>query len=497
MSRGWAKRQMIEDLPDPAMMSLEQMKAEVAALARADEISARRWLCDRPDCDGLPHQGWLHRHARSSQRPPTWLWTVWLLLTGRGWGKSRTAAEEVREWARAPGLQLAVIAKNATLVRDICFESPKSGLLSVFPPEEVAKYNSSLGATVLELTNGTVIRGFGAEAPDNLRGWAFDKAWLDEYAAWSRHTAQEVYDMLWFCLREAEAPQVVISTTPKPLPHVKKLVERGQAQEQRYREGGPPPRVVLTRGHMRENDANLSPAAREELEEEYAGTRLGRQELSGELLEDVEGALWKGWMLEVEGFRPRREHLPDLQRVVVSVDPATKSHENADMTAFTVAGRGWPVETMFGDDRPRGYLLHCEQDRYTPTQAMKRAAALYHEHQADCVVIEANNGGDYLPALLEQVDPTVNWRIVHATRGKRARAAPTAQLYEQARIAHVGPPRVFAELEAQMTTFVGLGETEDSPDQLDSAVWALWDLFLDPTMPPPRAGDDQRLRGRR
>lgn len=126
-------------------------------------------------------------------------------------------------------------------------------------------------------------------------------------------------------------------------------------------------------------------AAREELEEEYAGTRLGRQELSGELLEDVEGALWKGRMLGVEGFRPRPEHLPDLQRVVVAVAPAAKSHENADMTAFTVAGRGFPVESVSGDDRPRGYLLHAERDRYTPTQAMERAARLHHEHRADTV----------------------------------------------------------------------------------------------------------------
>ncbi|MFI1830737.1 terminase large subunit domain-containing protein [Streptomyces sp. NPDC020412] len=478
-------------------MGLEEIRAEIAGLVRADELAARRWACEVPECDGLPHAGWLHRHARASQRRPGWLWTVWMMLTGRGWGKTRTAAEAVREWAQKPGLQIVVVAKNATLVRDICFESPKSGLLAVIPPDEVVKYNSSLGDTVLKLKNGTVIRGFGAETPDNLRGWAFDKAWMDEYAAWSRHTAQEVYDMVWFCLREAETPQVVISTTPKPLPHVKKLYERGLAQEKRAREGGDPPRVVLTRGHMRENDANLSSAARAELEEDYAGTRLGRQELSGELLEDVEGALWKGWMLEVEGFRPRREHLPDMQRLVVAVDPATKSHEDADMTAFTVAGRAFPVETLYGDDRPRGYLLHAEQDRYTPTGSMRRAAQLYHEHQADCVVIEANNGGDYLPALLEQVDPTVNWRIVHATRGKRARAAPAAQLYEQARISHVGPPRVFAELEGQMTTFVGQGETEDSPDLLDSAVWALWDLFLDPAMPPPRGGDDQRLAGRR
>jgi phage terminase large subunit-like protein len=198
-----------------------------------------------------------------------------------------------------------------------------SGLLTMFRPEEVARYTSGLGETTLRFKNGTMIRGFGAETPDNLRQWGFDKGWCDEYAAWSRHTAQEVFDVLWFCLREAGVPQVVISTTPKPLPHVKKLVERGRNQQKRAEEGGERPRVVLTRGNMRENDANLSAAAREELEEEYEGTRLGRQELSGELLEDVEGALWKRGMLEVEGFRLRREHLPKLGRVVVAVDPAT------------------------------------------------------------------------------------------------------------------------------------------------------------------------------
>ncbi|MEV7936635.1 terminase family protein [Kitasatospora sp. NPDC088264] len=496
-SSGWARRRGVEALANPAVMSLRQLQAEVAALARADDTSRRRWACDRPDCDGLPHPGWLHNHARASQHVPSWAWTVWMLLTGRGWGKTRTAAEAVREWAKTPGLQIAVIAKNATLVRDICFDSPKSGLLAIIPPEDISKYNSSLGETTIKLRNGTIIRGFGAETPDNLRGWAFDKVWCDEYAAWSRNTAQEVYDMAWFCLREADSPQMLISTTPKPLPHVKRLVERGRRQEQKHREGGDRPRVVLTRGHMSENDANLSSAARGELEEEYAGTRQGRQELSGELLEDVEGALWKGWMFEVEGFRLHAENVPELDRVVVAIDPATKSHENADQTAFTVAGRGIPNVSTYGDSRPHAYLLHAEQGRHTPTASMRRAAELYHQHQADCVVIEANNGGDYLPALLMEVDPTVNWRIVHATRGKRARSAPVAQVYEQARAHHVGPVRLFAELEEQQTTFVGLGETEDSPDLLDSSVWAVWDLLLDPAMPPPRKADDQRLSGRR
>ncbi|MFG2959756.1 terminase large subunit domain-containing protein [Streptomyces sp. NPDC048291] len=471
-------------------MSDAELHAEITALIEADAASARRWACDRTDCDGLPHTGWLHHHARATQRLPEGAWAAWMMLTGRGWGKTKSAAEAVREWAAAPGTMIAVVAKNATLVKEICFESPKSGLLAVIPPEDVRRYSPGNGLTTLRLKNGSAIYGFGAETPDNLRGFAFDKGWLDEYAAWNRHTAQSVYDMLWFCLREAPSPQVVISTTPKPLPHVKRLVERGRR---------PGSTVVLTTGRTEDNRANLSPAALAELDSEYGGTRLGRQELDGVLLEDVEGALWKQWMFEVEGFRVARTAVPPLDRLVVAVDPAVTTTDSADLTAFTVAGRSYPLEQMYGDRRPRGYVLHAEQDRHTPTAAMRRAAALYHEHQADCVVIEANNGGDYLPALLAEVDPTVPCRVVHATRGKRARAAPVAMLYEQSRVSHAGPPRTFAILEEQMTTYVGASEAEEkSPDLLDSCVWALSDLFLEASASgTPAQSTDGRLTGRR
>jgi phage terminase large subunit-like protein len=477
-------------LPDPAGMSDTELRAEITALIEADTASARRWACARPQCDGLPHVGWLHHHARAAQRLPEGGWAAWMMLTGRGWGKTKSAAEAVREWAATPGTMIAVVAKNATLVKEICFESPKSGLLAVVPPEDIRRYSPGNGLTTLRLKNGSAIYGFGAETPDNLRGFAFDKGWLDEYAAWNRHTAQSVYDMLWFCLREAPSPQVVISTTPKPLPHVKRLVERGRR---------PGSTVVLTTGRTEDNRANLSPAALAELDSEYGGTRLGRQELDGVLLEDVEGALWKQWMFEVEGFRLARAAVPPLDRLVVAVDPAVTTTEDADLTAFTVAGRSFPLEQMYGDRRPRGYVLHAEQDRYTPTAAMRRAAALYHEYEADCVVIEANNGGDYLPALLAEVDPTVPSRVVHATRGKRARAAPVAMLYEQSRISHAGPPRTFAVLEEQMTTYVGASEAEEkSPDLLDSCVWALTDLLLDlGGATAPSRSTDGRLAGRR
>lgn len=507
---GHAKRNAIDALPDPLLLSDDMLDAEIRALMAEDDRSRRRWACKKAGCNGRPHRGWLHRHARASQRPPTWFWTTWVLLTGRGWGKTRTAAETVRKWAETPGQFIAVIAKNETLVREICFESKKSGLLAVIPPELIKSYNRSAGNVHLTLTNGTVIRGFGGEVPDNLRGWAFDKGWCDEYAAWNRHTAQAVMDMLWFCLREADSPQVIVSTTPKPLPHIVKLFRRHKSQQQRLeerREAGESdvpdgPRVVLTTGHMKENADNLSDVAVEELESDYEGTRLGDQELSGILLEDVEGALWQKWMLDWEGFRIGLREVEATDRMVVAVDPATTTTDTADESGISVCGRGMFRDKTYHDQRPRGYVFHSEANRLTPMQTMRRAAELYHLWKADAVILEANNGGEYLSTVLMMVDPTVNYRIVHATRDKRARATPVAALYEQQRIHHVGTVAQFDKLETVMTTYVGAKEKDEkSPDILDALVWAMTDLFLDPTAPNAQRGhgdgQDRRSEGRR
>lgn len=512
---GRAKRAAIDALPDPALLSDDMLDAEIRQLLDADEKSRRRWACDRPGCDGMPHTGWLHKHARATQRRPSWVWTTWLLLTGRGWGKTRTASEAVREWAKKPGQFIAVVAKNETLVREICFESKKSGLLHVIPPEEIKSYSRSAGNVHLVLKNGTIIRGFGGEVPDNLRGWAFDKAWADEYAAWNRHTAQAVMDMLWFCLREADVPQVIVSTTPKPLPHIIKLVRRNRTQVKRLHEQAeayangeevpPPPegpRVTITTGHTDENRANLSSDAVDELEDSYADTRLGDQELGGILLEDVEGALWNAWMFEIDRFRLPLEDVPPIERMVVAVDPATTTTDTADESGIAVAGRGPFRDSTHADRRPRGYLFHSEAKKLTPMQTMRRAAELYHLWKADAVILEANNGGEYLSTVLSMIDPTVNWRIVHATRDKRARAAPVAGLYEQARVHHVGPAKAFDKIETTMTTYVGAKESEEkSPDILDAYVWAMTDLFLDPDAPGAitshRDGRDRRSEGRR
>lgn len=494
------------DLVEPRYLSDGALIREIRAITDSASRSARRWACPVPGCDGSRHEAWLHPHARASQRMPPWAWTTWLLLTGRGWGKTRTASEAVKEWAKKPNQFIAVVAKNETLVREICFESKKSGLLAVLDPADVLSYSRSQGNVHIVLKNGTIIRGFGGEVPDNLRGWAFDKAWCDEYAAWNRHTAQAVYDMLWFCLREADHPQVIVSTTPKPLPHIVKLVERNKNQQARLdarRVAGETdvpagPRVVITAGHMKDNLANLSEVAVEELESSYAGTRLGDQELAGHLLEDIEGALWQRWMFEVDDFRLPPEQVVNCQRIVIAVDPATTTTETADESGICVAGRGGWRDVTYADQRPRGYVFHSEANKLTPIQTMTRAAQLYHQWKADAVVVEANNGGEYLRTVLQMIDPTVNCRIVHATRDKRARATPVAGLYEQARMHHVGSPKTFDELEKVMTTYVGAKEKDEkSPDILDALVWALTDLFLDPDTAGPGHVADNRLKGRR
>lgn len=500
---GRAKVAAMRGLHSPALMTVEQLDFEVQALLHADTVSARRWACKRPGCNGLPHQGWRHKHARASQRPPAGDWETWLMMTGRGWGKTRTGAETCRFWEEEAvrGLHIAVVARKDTLAREICFEHRKSGLLAVIPESEIKEYNKSIGDLRLTLNNGTVFRGFGANEPDNLRGWEFDKAWLDEFAAWNRKTAQEVLDMIWFCLREADDPQVVISTTPKAMAHIKKLVNEHKDEMKALAAAGidKEPAVRLTTGHMTDNQANLSDIAIRRLMGSYDGTRLGNQELAGDLLEDVEGALWKAWMLEGEGFRIPKTSVPELERIVVAVDPAVTSTETADENGFAVCARGYERDFTHKDSRPRGFVLHSEAFRATPSQTMKHAAELYHRFKADAVILEANNGGEYLSTVLRMVDPTVNYRIVHASRDKRSRAAPVAGLYEQGRIHHVGPAKDFDALETAQTTYVGAAESQEkSPDILDAEVWALTDLFLDSSSEVGNVdSSDERLKGRR
>jgi phage terminase large subunit-like protein len=428
-------------LRDPRLMSDDDLAAEIRALAVLEETARHDWL----------------RHARPEQHEPAPGYRVWLILAGRGWGKTRTGSETVRGWAMShPRGQYAVIAKTHREVLAICFEAPKAGLIVVSPPAEIAEFRRGSGSVQLRYANGTLLRAFSAEDPDALRGYAFDGVWGDEYAAWPVQTAQAVYDMAWFCMRESPDPRMVITTTPKRLPHVRALLTRADHDH----------RVAVTRGRTLDNAENLSEAALDELLDRYAGTRLGRQELDAELLTDVEGALWRLEWIEAG----RVEAAPELVRTVVAVDPADTDGENSDETAIVVAGRGTD-----GED----YVLADRSAKVARMAAARRVWTAYADHDADEVVYEGSNNWvrDVLvdawvamqrDGTLPAGDPPL--RVVQAKRSKRLRAEPVAARYEQSppRVHHVG---AFPRLEAQQTEWTP--ESGASPDRLDALVYAI------------------------
>lgn len=475
-------------------------RAELRTLLReAQEDAARRaWLsCPLDACDGKPHPGLPHRHARPSQRPPAGDWLVWLMLAGRGFGKTRSGAEWAWRKARTQH-RGALVAPTAGDARDVMVEG-ESGILAVTPAVFRPKYEPSKRR--LTYPNGALQTVYSADEPDRLRGPQHEYAWCDELAAWSR--LDDAWSNLELGLRLGLHPEVLATTTPRPKPLILRLAGD--------------PSTVLTSGTTYENLANLAPAFRTRILSRYEDTRLGRQELLAELLTDVPGALWTLAMLEADGARVPLVELPALERVVVAVDPAVTSGEGADETGIVVAGRHTPWDDGNLPDHlrlarlaaglagrslrlgePHGYVLHSEGMRDRPEQVMRQVAALYRRHQADAVVIEANNGGDYLPAVLRAVDPTVTVQTVHASRGKLTRAEPVAALYEQGRVHHVGPREDHAALEDQLTRWES-GTNAPSPDRLDALVWAVTALMVTASTQQAQTSRavDRRLRRRR
>ncbi|HLY46366.1 MAG TPA: terminase family protein [Stellaceae bacterium] len=390
--------------------------------------------------------------ARPAQLPPTGEWRVWLLLAGRGFGKTRTGAELVHARVGTyAARRIALVAPTAADVRDVMVEG-ESGLLAIAAPGNRPLYEPSKRR--LTWPNGAVATTFSADEPERLRGPQHDFAWCDELAAWRYPTA---WDMLMFGLRLGTDPRVVVTTTPRP----NKLI-RGLIAD---------PKVIVTGGRSVENWANLAPAFLDRIVRRYEGTRLGRQELDAEILDDTPGALWQRGLIEAA----RSGALPQLTRVVVAIDPAAVSHENADETGIIVAGR---------DASAHGYVLADASGRYAPAQWARVASAAYRAHQADRIVAEVNNGGEMVEATLRMVDPDVPFGAVHASRGKVARAEPVAALYEQGRIHHIG---IFPALEDQMCAFTAgshgdfdRGAAGYSPDRVDALVWALSELFIEP-----------------
>jgi len=381
--------------------------------------------------------------ARPEQRAPRGEWRCWFYLGGRGTGKTRSGAEWVLDRVEQGSRRVALVGPTAADVRDVMVEG-ESGILACAPADDRPLYEPSKRR--LTWPNGAIGALYSADEPERLRGPQHDTAWADELAAWRY---PEAWDQLLFGLRLGD-PRVVVTTTPKPSRLVKELLAQ--------------PTTVVTRGATFDNADNLAPAFLERIAARYVGTRLGRQELHAELLEDVPGALWTREMLE-RAVQECPASLPDMERVVVALDPPATSDEGADEAGLVVVGRG-----LDG----RGYLLDDLSARMSPNEWAVAAVRAFDRYQADRIVGEINMGGEMIEALVRTVRPEIPFSAVRATRGKMRRAEPIAALYEQGRVSHV---RVFPELEDQLATWTP-DVTDYSPDRLDALVWALTELAL-------------------
>ena len=393
--------------------------------------------------------------ARPEQLAPGGDWRIWLMMAGRGFGKTRAGAEWVRRIAEGDGrARIALVGATLGEARSVMVEGP-SGLLAVAPWWNRPAFSPALRRLIWP--NGAMALLFGAAEPEALRGPQFSHGWADEIAKWPQ--AQAAWDNLMMGMRLGDRPRVLATTTPRPVPLVRGLVAR---------EGGD---VIVTRGRTADNVANLADGFVAAMEQSYGATRLGRQELDGELIAEVEGALWNRELLD----RCRVAHVPEredgdalLSRVVVGVDPPASAR--GDACGIVVAG--------LGPDGRAYVIADASVEKATPegwARAVAHAAAV---HGADRVIAEANNGGAMVESVLRAAEAALPVRLVHASRGKAARAEPVAALYEAGRVRHRG---AFWALEDEMCGlvagggYVGPGR---SPDRADALVWALTELML-------------------
>lgn len=393
--------------------------------------------------------------ARPDQLLPEGDWTTWLILAGRGWGKTKTGSETIRELVcgstplgKGQYKHIALVAETSGDARDVMVEGP-AGILVCHPKDFRPKYEPSKRR--LTWPNGAVGTLYNAVEPDQLRGPQHDLLWGDEVAKW--RYMQETWDQAQMGLRLGDHPRQIITTTPRPLPLIRKLLND--------------PATVVTRGRTWDNSDNLAAPFLKQIRERYEGTRLGRQELEGEVLDDIPGALWS--RDSIDGHR--KKEAPELERIVVSVDPAATSGEDADETGIVAVGIAKDE-----DGYTRGYVLADRSMRGTPEEWAKAAVQLYHELDADRIVAEKNQGGEMVEAILRTVDRNVPIELVHATRGKYVRAEPISALYEQGRIHHIGR---FDQLEDQMCMFTpDIDRKKDgSPDRVDALVWGITAVF--------------------
>jgi phage terminase large subunit-like protein len=384
----------------------------------------------------------IHTLNRPEQRLPAEDWRTWLYLAGRGAGKTRAGAEAVRHWAESGAVhRIHLIAPTAADIRDTMIDGP-SGILACCPPDNRPIYTPSTRR--LTWPNGCMALLFSAEEPERLRGPQCEKLWADEAAAWRR---PETWDMAMFGLRMGRNPQAIVTTTPKPIKLIKELLAN--------------PTTITTRGTTYDNRENLASQFLEQIITKYEGTRLGRQELLAEILDDNPNALWKrAW---IEAARVAAAPV-QLTSIVVGVDPAVSNTVDSDLIGIVVAGKDVRGEYYVLDDRTR---------RGTPHQWALEAVATYRRWQANTIIAEINNGGDMVEHTIHTEDKAVPVKKVHASRGKSVRAEPISMLYEQGHVHHVG---FFPELEDQLCDWDPSSTNAKSPDRMDALVWALTEL---------------------
>ena len=440
-------------IPDPIRAALHRLPAE-ARPAFLASLSPRSLLA-------MPYL-WPVWARPETQLSPPGDWHTWLIMGGRGSGKTRAGAEWVRAQvegptplAPGPRSRIALVAETADQARDIMVLG-ESGLVACTPRDRRPAFHVS--RRHLEWPNGAQAWLYSAADPESLRGPQFDGAWCDELAKWRR--AAPAWDMLQFGLRLGENPRQIVTTTPRANPVLLRIMHDAT--------------TVTTRSPTRDNAANLAPSFLAQVEARYAGKILGRQELDGELLLETPGSLWTRPMLE----GCRIDTAPPLSRIIVAVDPPVTSRASSDACGIIVAGLIADSEA----EPPRAVVLAdwSVQGR-SPRAWATRAVAAYHQYDADRLVAEVNQGGDMVEQIVREVDDTIAFRAVRATRGKALRAEPVAALYEQGRVLHSAKRAdALTTLEDQMCAFGPHAFTGDtrSPDRVDALVWAITDLLL-------------------
>jgi predicted phage terminase large subunit-like protein len=415
------------------------------------------WLCSLPDSEramilnslteaqkAALRYDW-KRWARPEQLEPDGGWSTWLICAGRGFGKTRAGAEWVRA-KKETCSRIALVGETAADARDVMVTG-ESGILAISPPWDRPTYNPS--KREVSWRNGAIAKTYSGEEPDQLRGPQHDAAWCDELAKF--RYADETWANLQLGLRLGSRPRALVTTTPRPIPIIRELVRQAQSGA-----------TFVTRGSTYANAPNLAPEFIRAIRDKYEGTRLGRQELHAEILDELQGALWTGYMLEQARFKG---DLPEMQRIVVGVDPSGFDGETGDSQGIVVAGKG--KDGLY-------YVLDDRSVRMRPEGWGKQVIRAYRDYKADRIAVEKNFGGDMCRAVIQSAMRGAPVYAISASRGKHIRAEPIAALYEQNKVRHVRP---FPALEEQLCAMTSQGwQGLGSPDRLDALVWAMTEL---------------------